>query len=349
MLIATLRVQTFATFPKMLDTIKTIHLVETSEGLIKLQLQAISDTLRKAGKKLVPADQAELGPDEIRIEWFPGAADVPLDPTSWTMLTAHEFFDALPTHIFQKTTDGWREVLVGLSNSGTAEQAAVKVLKPGEIDKPADPDELGFVLSPTPTPWTQLLVANNQRFKGLQPGQRVEVSPEVWAVARRVGELVSGQAAGTRDEKPVPVESVGGAGLVIDYGGDKAYGSSFRAFHRHKLVSVFHRPGESDLTANVDFLHLKSAVASTAAQYAGPLDQAHFLTALGLAPRLQSLQRTSPDRADAIASAANRLVDPSGMGSQYTAMAIYSPAFAKKDDQSTPEPLHSHPMYPFEM
>lgn len=62
----------------------------------------------------------------------------------------------------------------------------------------------------------------------------MEVSPAAFKIARRVGQLVSG-----RDE-PEPLakrdvvvphkelESVGGCGLIIDYGGDKVYGDSFR-------------------------------------------------------------------------------------------------------------------------
>jgi hypothetical protein len=34
----------------------------------------------------------------------------------------------------------------------------------------------------------------------------------------------------------------------------------YQAFKNHKLVDVFHQPGECDLTANVDFAFLKEAV-----------------------------------------------------------------------------------------
>jgi NADH dehydrogenase [ubiquinone] 1 alpha subcomplex assembly factor 7 len=74
-----------------------------------------------------------------------------------------------------------------------------------------------------------------------------------------------------------------GAGLVVDYGDDRVFGSSFRvrisnlhpsadvlttrfwvtqAFQRHKIVDVFHQPGMCDLTANVDFAYLKEALAT---------------------------------------------------------------------------------------
>ena len=34
----------------------------------------------------------------------------------------------------------------------------------------------------------------------------------------------------------------------------------YQAFKDHKLVDVFHQPGECDLTTNVDFAFLKEAV-----------------------------------------------------------------------------------------
>lgn len=35
---------------------------------------------------------------------------------------------------------------------------------------------------------------------------------------------------------------------------------ALQAFKDHKIVDVFHRPGECDLTTNVDFAYLKEAM-----------------------------------------------------------------------------------------
>lgn len=51
----------------------------------------------------------------------------------------------------------------------------------------------------------------------------------------------------------------GGSGLVMDYGKDGPSTDTFRAFKNHKQVDVFHRPGECDLTADVDFNWLRHA------------------------------------------------------------------------------------------
>lgn len=93
--------RTFARFAPFFRSIKDIHLVETSPGLMELQYNAIEKALEGTGKKLIPADQEVLGEDEIRVEWFPLVDSVPIRSDSWTMVAAHEFFDALPTHIFE--------------------------------------------------------------------------------------------------------------------------------------------------------------------------------------------------------------------------------------------------------
>jgi hypothetical protein len=163
---------------------------------------------------------------------------------------------------------------------GDAEQRPRStILRPSDLkpasSKPAAPPstKLRYVLAPQPTPWSQLLAERSPRFAGLQPGQRLEVSPEAWGAARRFAELIAGREApvvaedGARDaaaeEARLRSESLGGAALIIDYGDDKAFGNSFRAFKQHKIVDPLEDAGAADLTANVDFHHLKSAVATT--------------------------------------------------------------------------------------
>lgn len=44
----------------------------------------------------------------------------------------------------------------------------------------------------------------------------MEIAPDSWQIMRRIGEVLGAEGAG------------GGAGLVVDYGGDQSFGSSFR-------------------------------------------------------------------------------------------------------------------------
>lgn len=107
------------------------------------------------------------------------------------------------------------------------------------------------------------------------------------------------------------------------------------------MVDVFQQPGECDLTVNVDFAYLKEAVAGVGAcshipatnlliasiytaTPLGPLTQEAFLMRMGLPARVEALKRTatSGERAADIERAAKRLVDKTGMGSQYLFMGI---------------------------
>jgi len=116
-----------------------------------------------------------------------------------------------------------------------------------------------------------------------------------------------------------------GSALIMDYGGDKTSGDSFRAFKDHKIVDVFHRPGECDLTANVDFAYLKEAFAGLASAH-GPLNQSMFLTRMGIHIRVEALKRTAKTegRQASIEKAACRLVDRLGMGKEYQVLGLTS-------------------------
>ena len=348
--------RTFSAFPQMFNAIKTLEMVEASPALLAQQEQSISSALRRANKKIVsPATPvAELEADQIRAEWFPSYHGVNVDPESWTIVIAHEFFDALPIHIFEKKLEGWREVLVDVDHG---EKPGVTVLKAADLLKEKQPStepKLRFVVSPGATPWSQLLAARNERFKHFQPGQRVEVSPVSWAVARRMGEWISGYDAlrvnneGAAEEPNEELRqararpSLGGCGLVVDYGAARFFSESFRAFRQHKIVNPLELPGQSDLTANVDFSFLGHAISTTDARSYGPMTQREFLAGLGLNLRVKKLVEDNPaDRTKDIEQAAARLVDATGMGTQYKVMCV-SAERAEHAGEREPEEI-----YPF--
>lgn len=95
-----------------------------------------------------------------------------------------------------------------------------------------------------------------------------------------------------------------------------------QGFRDHKLVDPLTEPGHTDLTANVDFSYLRQAFEEHAKPF-GPLDQRSFLLRLGLEPRLAGLQKgKSAEKQAELKKAAMRLVDSTGMGKQYKAMAV---------------------------
>ncbi|KAF8802501.1 DUF185-domain-containing protein [Phlegmacium glaucopus] len=283
---------------KIVPSGKTIdvHLVETSPAMRALQ-------------------QAKLSSDEqfnIKIHWHNSINEVTFSPSEYTMLVAHEFFDALPIHILQKMQTGWHEVLVA---SNMEEEKAESNVDKTRLTAVAT--ALQRVLARNPSTASALLGYSSPRFQGIPVGSSLEVSPTAFRIAHKIGQLLSSENSGAKKT------SLGGCGLIIDYGGDKAFGDSFRAFKEHKIVDVFHEPGNCDLTSNVDFAYLKEAMSGLVTTY-GPISQGTFLERMGLELRLQSLLKAAETdkRRKEIREAAARLIDPLGMGKEYQVMGI---------------------------
>ncbi|KIM40573.1 hypothetical protein M413DRAFT_164154 [Hebeloma cylindrosporum] len=262
----------------------SVHLVETSP------------TMRATQKANI------ISGTNVQVHWHTSIGEILPRSTEYTMLVAHEFFDALPIHILQKTDTGaWHEVLVA---SNTEENGQAEVTSNETAGRP-----LSFrrVLAPRPSAVSHVLGHSSLRFKDL------------------------------------PVENsnapIGGCGLIIDYGEDHAFGDSFRAFRNHKIVDIFHEPGLCDLTANVDFAYLKEAMSDLVSTH-GPMPQGPFLNQLGLPLRLQGMLREArtSERRKEIQSAAERLVDPMGMGKEYQVLGI-----ANKPERTDPSYLYAYP------
>jgi NADH dehydrogenase [ubiquinone] 1 alpha subcomplex assembly factor 7 len=117
------------------------------------------------------------------------------------------------------------------------------------------------------------------------------------------------------------IASDGGWALIVDYGAESAgRASSLQAVRGHQGASILDRPGETDLSAHVDFAAL--AAAAGVAAY-GPVDQGTFLRRLGLLERAQALkQRAKPAQENAIDAASARLIAPDQMGTLFRVLAL---------------------------
>jgi NADH dehydrogenase [ubiquinone] 1 alpha subcomplex assembly factor 7 len=143
------------------------------------------------------------------------------------------------------------------------------------------------------------------------PGAIIETCPAGVAVAEAIARRISAQ---------------GGAGLIIDYGYQgPAVGETFQAVKGHGFANPFASPGEQDLSAHVDFGTLGVAAERGGAIVSGPVAQAAWLGALGIASRAAMLAASSPHRSDEIASAVNRLTSADAMGQLFLAMALTAP------------------------
>ncbi|KAM4528675.1 protein arginine methyltransferase NDUFAF7, mitochondrial isoform 2-T2 [Fundulus diaphanus] len=142
----------------------SVHLVEVSPTLSRVQAQTLTgNRSQEASSEDDPVYRRGETAAGFPVSWYRRLEDV---PAAFSIFVAHEFFDALPVHKFQRTEKGWREVLV-------------------DID-PADPDRLRFVVAPTPTLASSTLVQAGERR------DHVEVCAEggvvVQQLARRIQE-----------------------------------------------------------------------------------------------------------------------------------------------------------------
>jgi NADH dehydrogenase [ubiquinone] 1 alpha subcomplex assembly factor 7 len=114
------------------------------------------------------------------------------------------------------------------------------------------------------------------------------------------------------------------AALFLDYGHEApGFGDTFQAVRRHDYADPLATPGESDLTAHVDFAALKHAAEAAGLNAFGPMPQGEFLLRLGLEARRDRLLRSATQaQAEAILTGAARLVDPRQMGVLFKVLAV---------------------------
>jgi NADH dehydrogenase [ubiquinone] 1 alpha subcomplex assembly factor 7 len=120
------------------------------------------------------------------------------------------------------------------------------------------------------------------------------------------------------------IASDGIAALVVDYGYvESGPGETLQAVRGHGYRDPFDRPGESDLTAHVDFAALARSARSEGAAVHGPMEQGAFLLALGLAERAGKLGAEADEETrQAISAAVERLAGREQMGTLFKALAV---------------------------
>ncbi|XP_018599456.2 protein arginine methyltransferase NDUFAF7, mitochondrial isoform X2 [Scleropages formosus] len=119
----------------------SVHLVEISPKLSKVQAHNLTGEQNQVSSdKNATVYRRGTTMSGLPVCWYHRVEDI---PEGFSIFLAHEFFDALPIHKFQRTERGWREVMV-------------------DID-PEEQDKLCFVLVPAPTLASSVLL---QGFRG---------------------------------------------------------------------------------------------------------------------------------------------------------------------------------------
>jgi NADH dehydrogenase [ubiquinone] 1 alpha subcomplex assembly factor 7 len=162
-----------------------------------------------------------------------------------------------------------------------------------------DGETLRLALAPGVTPYASLL-------PDAPAGAQAEISEAGRAIATAIGARLR------RD---------GGWALIVDYGYDHGgLGASLQAVRGHRGAVLLDRPGETDLSAHVDFRALAEA---TGTPTFGPVSQGDFLQRLGIMQRAETLKARAGEAArGAVDAALARLIAPDQMGTLFRVMAV---------------------------
>lgn len=259
----------------------SIHFVDISPHLSKLQAQRLCYKHNDVEHQVYYRHGETIS--GTKVYWYKQIEDV---PEEFSIILAHEFFDALPFHKLQKDENGlWKEILV-------------------DID-PDHPEQLRLVISKAQTPISKI-------FKQSDDDSRVclEYNLETEKIVRHIA---------SRFERD------GGFGLFMDYGHFGEKSDTFRAFKKHKLHDPLVEPGTADLTADVDFKHIKTVAEEDGKLITfGPIEQGTFLTNMEGPTRLQMLlDHSSAEDKENIESGYKMLTEPSQMGARFKFFSLF--------------------------
>lgn len=112
----------------------------------------------------------------------------------------------------------------------------------------------------------------------------------------------------------------GGALVVIDYGDWDGCGDTLQALRGHAMVDPLDNPGESDLTAHVDFARLADGARIAGVQVSQMERQGDWLLSLGMAERAKRLTAAGDDGAE---KALRRLTAAEEMGHLFKILALW--------------------------
>lgn len=269
----------------------SVHLVEVSPFLANVQANRLcyKQSEPSESEKYYLQGETISG---IPIFWYKCLEDVPKE---FSIVLAHEFFDALPIHKLQKMDDAWKEILIDINP-----------------DCPPAEEQFRYVISQNQTPMTKIV---DQLLHQDDKRDHIEFSPEQQLVCQEISQRL---------------ESHGGIGLIMDYGHEGEIGDTFRGFKDHKLHNPLKDPGSADLTADVDFGQLKRHFQQDDRCVTfGPIPQMRFIKAMGGETRLKVLiENASAEQQDLLKSGFEMLTSENQMGSRFKFLAVYPKVLA---------------------
>lgn len=167
----------------------------------------------------------------------------------------------------------------------------------------AEHGELGFVLGAALPPQ-----AVPDWARDLPPGAVIETSPASAAIADDIARRIARN---------------GGAAIIVDYGDWNGSGDTLQAVKAHRKIGPLDKPGQSDLTAHVNFAELAQA-AKPHVGVTVMMPQGELLLRLGIRERAEALSKNrDPETLKAHAAAFRRLTHADEMGQLFKVIAFY--------------------------
>lgn len=251
-------------------------------------LDRVSITLVDVSEQFREVQRATLADVNVPINWAADLGELVADQDAAAMIVvANEFFDALPVSQYVRHGDGWAERAVAIDPSGAL------------------------------------------AFK--------EISDSTFSFPERLhtveGDVVESRRTAYGDGAPPLMSTLSAleqkgplALLAIDYGYEgPAIGDTLQAMRAQQYADVLAAPGHQDLTAHVDFAELADVLRECGLACDGPISQAAFLEGMAFSARLETLLAGKDARqANAIETAAHRLVAEPGMGVHFRVLAARS-------------------------
>lgn len=200
-------------------------------------------------------------------------------------IIANEFFDALPIRQFIKKKQGYEECYLEgfVCKTKSLSLHAQKRLSP--FFRQADEQKI-------------------------QEGQILEYAPLALHYARICARKLMRQ---------------GGVMLIMDYGYECGFGDTIQAVASHRFCAPFSCAvwrGGADLSAHVNFSHLRDVFAREGCQMTPLVTQSDFLHGLGIKARFEQLRELEPQREGEWVRAYMRLCGRREMGALFKVMAV---------------------------
>ncbi len=252
-------------------------------------LAAAQVTLVEASAALQAVQAKTLGQSGAHINWADRLDAVDDAPC---LIIGNEFLDCLPIRQFVCADPfagdrGWSERRVGV-----------------------DDGRLRFETDGQPAP-----VAVTQAFPGTHDDPRKHDLLEICPASAQLIDHLKDRFAKTS-----------GRALFIDYGPEATeFGDTLQALKRHKKVGVFSAPGDTDLTARVDFSGLKAMADRAKLDIHGPIAQRTLLSRLDIDIRAIALLRGTKDARPKLLRQLHRLMDEDEMGTLFKAICLSAP------------------------